>query len=164
MERKGQAAMEFLMTYGWAILAAIIAIAVLAYFGVFSPGKYVPESCILNAPWGCGEETKVTNGATADVASLMLSNGGADSYTIDSVIISGCVTDAVPTGNVYAVGENKAISITCADFTTAPITKADIGAAGARFKGDITKKYHKTATGDAGDLQATGSMIKIIRA
>ena len=38
MAKRGQAAMEFLMTYGWAILAAIIAIAALAYFGVFSPG------------------------------------------------------------------------------------------------------------------------------
>jgi len=33
--KKSQAAMEFLMTYGWAILAAIIAISVLWYFGVF---------------------------------------------------------------------------------------------------------------------------------
>lgn len=35
--KKGQAAMEFLMTYGWAILTGLIAIGVLAYFGVFSP-------------------------------------------------------------------------------------------------------------------------------
>ncbi len=40
---KSQATMEFLMTYGWAILAAIIVIGVFAYFGVFSPGKYVVE-------------------------------------------------------------------------------------------------------------------------
>lgn len=38
--KKGQAVMEFLMTYGWAILAAIISIAVLAYFGFFNPGRY----------------------------------------------------------------------------------------------------------------------------
>ena len=41
-KKKGQAAMEFLMTYGWAILAAVVVIGVLAYFGVFSPGKYFP--------------------------------------------------------------------------------------------------------------------------
>ena len=38
--KKSQVAMEFLMTYGWAILVAIIAIGVLAYFGVFSPSTY----------------------------------------------------------------------------------------------------------------------------
>ncbi len=32
--KKGQAAMEFLMTYGWAILVVLVAIAALAYFGV----------------------------------------------------------------------------------------------------------------------------------
>jgi len=32
MIKRGQAAMEFLMTYGWAILAAIIVIGVLAIY------------------------------------------------------------------------------------------------------------------------------------
>lgn len=32
-------AMEFLMTYGWAILVAIIAIGILTYFGVFDFDK-----------------------------------------------------------------------------------------------------------------------------
>lgn len=40
MNKKGQPAIEFLMTYGWAILCAIIAIGVLAYFGVFNPHKF----------------------------------------------------------------------------------------------------------------------------
>ena len=43
MNKKSQAAMEFLLTYGWAILAAIVAIGVLAYTGVFSPGNYFVE-------------------------------------------------------------------------------------------------------------------------
>ncbi len=53
MNKKGQAAMEFLMTYGWAILAAVIVIGVLAYFSVFSPANYIPTSCVLSAPFGC---------------------------------------------------------------------------------------------------------------
>jgi uncharacterized protein (UPF0333 family) len=32
MQQRGQAAMEFLMTYGWAILVVLIAIGALAYF------------------------------------------------------------------------------------------------------------------------------------
>ena len=35
--RKGQAAMEFLMTYGWAILVVLVVIGALAYFGILSP-------------------------------------------------------------------------------------------------------------------------------
>ena len=37
--KKSQAAMEFLMTYGWAILVVLVAICALAYFGVLSPDK-----------------------------------------------------------------------------------------------------------------------------
>jgi uncharacterized protein (UPF0333 family) len=42
---KGQAAMEFLMTYGWAILIVVIAVAALAAFGVFNPGQFAQERC-----------------------------------------------------------------------------------------------------------------------
>lgn len=50
ISKKGQAAMEFLMTYGWAILAAIVAIGVLAYFGVFNPSRLAGSSAVINAP------------------------------------------------------------------------------------------------------------------
>ena len=49
VKKKGQAAMEFLMTYGWAILAAIIVIAVIAIY--FRPGTLVQNSVIVNAPF-----------------------------------------------------------------------------------------------------------------
>lgn len=50
MNKKGQAAMEFLMTYGWAILVVLAAIAALAYFGVLSPSKMLPERTTFSAP------------------------------------------------------------------------------------------------------------------
>ena len=53
MNKKGQAAMEFLMTYGWAILVVIAAIAALAYFGVLDPAKLLPERCQSSAGMDC---------------------------------------------------------------------------------------------------------------
>ena len=49
-KKRGQAAMEFLMTYGWAILAAIVAIGVLAYFGVFNPGRLAGPTGVISPP------------------------------------------------------------------------------------------------------------------
>ncbi|MAG47369.1 hypothetical protein CL617_02085 [archaeon] len=46
--KRAQAAMEFLMTYGWAILIILIALGVLFYLGVFNP--QTPTNCIPNAP------------------------------------------------------------------------------------------------------------------
>ncbi len=43
--KKGQAAMEFLMTYGWAILVVIIAIGSLWYFGALNPSTFLPNQC-----------------------------------------------------------------------------------------------------------------------
>ena len=45
----------FLFDYGWALLASIIAIGVLAYFGVFSPSNYLrgeipsDNNCLANS-------------------------------------------------------------------------------------------------------------------
>jgi hypothetical protein len=46
--RRGQAAMEFLMTYGWAIIAAIIVIGVLAIYFKPTPTPIIPESLCSN--------------------------------------------------------------------------------------------------------------------
>ena len=43
--RKSQAALEFLTTYGWAFLVILIMIGTLAYFGILSPGKILPNRC-----------------------------------------------------------------------------------------------------------------------
>ncbi|MBN2122584.1 hypothetical protein JW721_06045 [Candidatus Micrarchaeota archaeon] len=50
--KKGQAAMEYLMTYGWAILAIIIVIAALIYLNPFS----APELCLFQQQgFSCSE-------------------------------------------------------------------------------------------------------------
>ena len=46
--RKSQAAMEFLLTYGWAMLVVIVGISSMAHFGVLDPYRYVPKFISLN--------------------------------------------------------------------------------------------------------------------
>jgi hypothetical protein len=41
---KGQTAVEYLMTYGWAILIILIVAGVLAYYGIFSPSGFLGPS------------------------------------------------------------------------------------------------------------------------
>ncbi len=42
--RKGQTAIEYLMTYGWAILIILIVAGVLAYYGIFAPSGFLGPS------------------------------------------------------------------------------------------------------------------------
>lgn len=41
--KRGQAAMEWLETYGWAILVVLAAIGALAYFGVLTPKGFATD-------------------------------------------------------------------------------------------------------------------------
>lgn len=45
--------MEFLLTYGWAIVVVLVAISALAYFGVLDPGKFMPPRCDLPTGLSC---------------------------------------------------------------------------------------------------------------
>jgi len=63
MNKKGQAAMEFLMTYGWAILVVLLCIGALAYFGVLDPRKYIPEEVNESSPqFVCEHLQKMVDG------------------------------------------------------------------------------------------------------
>jgi hypothetical protein len=45
LTKRGQAAMEYLMTYGWAILVIVIVLAALLYLGVFNIANKMPDVC-----------------------------------------------------------------------------------------------------------------------
>jgi hypothetical protein len=124
-QKKGQAAMEFLMTYGWAILAAVIAIGVLSYFGVFSPGKYISNVVTVNQPFGTTQELAIT---TSEI-NFLLRNGGGSAADISSIDVAGCGNYS--TAFTIADGKSALVNVTCS-----PVLISD-----DKFKGDITIIY-----------------------
>ena len=122
--RKAQAAMEFLMTHGWAILVVLAAIAALAYFGVLSPEKFLPEKCIIQPGIACVshkvEPTKVT---------LVISNGLGRTIIINSITVGSC-TGTFSESMLSGVDHTFVIGGAC-----------DNGAVKDKFKGDITMSY-----------------------
>ena len=53
MNKKAQAALEFLVTYSWALLAILITVGALYYFGVFDFGRYLPQKCNFPVQFKC---------------------------------------------------------------------------------------------------------------
>ncbi len=53
IQRKGQAGLEFLTTYAWAFVVILIVVGALAYFGVTSPSKILPDRCNFGQEFGC---------------------------------------------------------------------------------------------------------------
>ena len=43
---RGQAALEFLMTYGWVLVILVIAGAALYSMGILNPSTYVKKGCV----------------------------------------------------------------------------------------------------------------------
>ena len=130
MMKKGQAAMEFLMTYGWAILVVLGAIGALAYFGVLSPDRFLPEKCMLDPGIDC-TGFKVTPTETT----LVLRNGAGKDMTVTGVTIGDC--------NLTAVS----IEFKNTDLVTFSLTGCNNGALGDRFDNDISIAYTEKLSG-----------------
>ena len=84
VKKRGQAAMEFLMTYGWAILVVLVVVSALAYFGVLSPDNLLPEKCSFPIQLSCSDFLVGNKGI-----SLILQNGGGRDMRIESVTFGG---------------------------------------------------------------------------
>jgi len=65
--KKAQAALEFLTTYGWAFLVIIVMIGALAYFGVLSPEKFVSERCNLGVEFQCSKDTTLADSGNSEI-------------------------------------------------------------------------------------------------
>lgn len=105
MGLKSQAAMEFLMTYGWALLVILAAIGALAYFGVINPSRFLPTKCILATGFSCGEYKigvdkiylSVENNLGVDLTSLNItinSTGGSDVSCNEEKDVNGLANGA----------------------------------------------------------------------
>jgi hypothetical protein len=54
--RKGQAAIEYLVTYGWVFVVIIAAITVLSYFDILTPSNYLPSTCDFGQQLSCVDQ------------------------------------------------------------------------------------------------------------
>ncbi len=111
MNRKSQAALEFLMTYGWAILVVLVAVGALAYFGVLSPDKFLPAKCTLQAGLAC-----IDHKATPGQIDVVIQNSLGFDLSSVSVRTATCGPDADPA--TLANGEKGTFNLVCSPALT----------------------------------------------
>src|SRR3989338_5866650 len=112
MKKKGQAAMEYLMTYGWAILIVIIVAAALWALGVFNPSTWTQAAAtgfagfgVPNGGWqvnSTGALVVLKNSAGANVrVTAITATYGSNTWTNASA-----VSDMAANGQstIYLVG------------------------------------------------------------
>jgi len=100
MNKKAQAASEFLITYGFAILAVTAAIAAISY-AVVTRINVVPETCFFPAEMSCVDKPSIKNNEIM----LALKNNRASQITITEINITGCTQTGLK--QVSAESNNK---------------------------------------------------------
>ncbi len=109
MHKKAQAAMEFLMTYGWAILVVLVAIGALAYFGVLNPDKMLPEKCIISSGSGLFCDKFSISSTQID---LKIKNSLADQVTVTALSVSDSGCGAIASSVIIAADGSNTTTLT----------------------------------------------------
>ena len=86
MVRKGQSALEYMMTYGWAILVIVIVAAVLYSLGIFSPSSSIGTGSTGFAPFAATASS--CSGSGFKIAFTVGGTPGGASVTITSVTVT----------------------------------------------------------------------------
>jgi uncharacterized protein (UPF0333 family) len=104
--KRAQGALEFLMTYGWAFLVILIMIGALAYFGVLSPTKFLPERCTFGSQFMCKDYilSVATDDGSASVLLQVQNNLGQAIYVVD--------TDATTVSSPEGFNSDEACTMT----------------------------------------------------
>lgn len=157
--KRGQAAMEFLMTYGWAILVVLAAIGALAYFGVLSPDRFLPEKCTLPSGFACLDFRTTTDAAGVSNGFLLVIQNSAG---IDMRNITVNVTDsttATTTGQITGIGGTLATenSTVLANGQKSTYYVPMVGLGAGKFKGAVNIFYTNKQTDVA--HTASGELI-----
>ena len=146
MHKRAQAAMEFLMTYGWAILVVLAAIGALAYFGVLSPDRFLAEKCVLSGGVVCLDHTwDSTSGFI-----LSVQNAAGFDMTGVSVTINGTGCNAAADTTQATLDDGESFNY---EWSTC-------NGVNGKFRGELTVAYTNSVTGLAhtktGELVARG--------
>ena len=114
MLRKAQAAMDFLMSYSWAILVVLIAMAALSYFGFFSPDNFLASKCKLPTGFDCVDFS--LDGENNLIILILRNRLGFDAQSV-AVYLKGCNILVGPQIDSLPNGAQAYFIIPCAEGT-----------------------------------------------
>ncbi len=149
MKRKAQSALEYMMTYGWAILIIVIVAAVLYSMGIFNPSANTGTTATGFSPFtvlaqNCGPgglQIQFGNNAGTPVT-LTAASVGTQTGMSATGTLSLPTTTTVPNGGSFILNGTTAVKCTSA----------------GRYSAGITLTYQETNGLGTQTLSATGTV------
>ena len=137
--QKAQSAIEFLSTYGWAILVLAVVVLVLSQLGVFNPINYAGAEC-LSGLFGCTNYSLSTTGILR--VTVLQSTGspinitGVGCYENQTPI--GIKKFSPPSNQIFVpVGHTASLNVQCYVNSHTPYS----GRVGDTFRGTVLINY-----------------------
>jgi len=139
---KAQSAMEYLITYSWAIIIIAVTLSALYALGLFNPSSFVSNQCIFPADFSCLSGFFYANG-TLNI-NFEQTTTSAINVTGITCNVGGTSTNwtAFSPGNYLPIGGNLSLSTKCLSngsvFTSQP---------GVLYKGYVLINYTDLQSG-----------------
>ncbi|MGV8162930.1 MAG: hypothetical protein ACP5N2_06385 [Candidatus Nanoarchaeia archaeon] len=90
VKKRGQAALEFLTTYGWAFMLILVMIGAIDYFNILNPGRLISEKCLMSSGIYCKDYTvNINPGGYDDSFIFLFQNNLGEHIIVNEVKISG---------------------------------------------------------------------------
>lgn len=141
-----QSAMEYLTTYGWALLIMAIVLAAMFALGVFNPGQFAGQECLVPAGFSCLSYFIANNGLlTLNLQQSTTSPLNVTGYNCSTNSTTVKIIPIAPSSQVYmAIGANYTFGIKC--YTSTGLADNSL-ISGTLFTGSIGINYTEAQTG-----------------
>ncbi len=154
MKRKAQSALEYMMTYGWAILVIVIVAAVLYSMGIFSPASSTGTTATGFNPFTVAAQVCTAHGMAI---SFILGGlqGGATSASVASVTVNS-VSGAGGSTGTPTLTETLPLSVTSGTAFTVNMTSVTCSTSGIHYSIGLSLGYSYSA-GSLGTITGTAT-------
>ena len=153
---RSQSAIEYLTTYGWALILLAVALVALFELGVFNTGNFINTSCIFQADLQCQTALLYSNGTA--IVNLEQNTQSAIVVTAlgcnDNGIIEGLAAPYNPPSNevTLQIGSNYTFYVPCYENgTLVSLTPGQV------YRGYILVNYTNSQSGF--QHTATGTLV-----
>jgi hypothetical protein len=147
---KGQSALEYMMTYGWAILIIVIVAVILYSMGIFNPGASITTASSGFSPFAVSAAVCNTSGLYVAFTTGGLPNGASSASALSLTVSAGTGIGS-GSGGPYAGPVSPGTTFTIKATSTCATS-------GVRFSTSGTLSYSVTTAVGTTTNNATGTI------
>lgn len=154
MMKRGQSAIEFISTYGWALMVLLIMMGSLVYFGLFRPSA--PTRCMISPEFGCLDYKVTKTDLSLRVKNNMNSPVNISNLNASTISQQGafCTGFSATPSSIVKPEESSIIKCSIA------LTNLAVG---EKYKLKFSFDYQKLETGIVFTKKVEGEMYAVLQ-